>query len=136
MTGIPPGVFGAAEVLKLKSAARLGRAAAVVLALACSGCMVGPDYQSPPAPAAVKFLEANQPSVDTKTQEYEAWWRVFHDPVLDRLIKIAYDQNLSLVAAGTRVLQARAELGVAIGEFYPQTQHGDGSMHLHPGEPR
>ncbi len=90
--------------------------------------MVGPDYQSPPAPAAAKFLEANQPSVDTKRQEYEAWWRVFHDPVLDRLIQIAYDQNLSLVAAGTRVLQARAELGVAIGEFYPQTAAGDGSM--------
>ena len=57
-----------------------------------------------------------------------AWWTVFHDPVLDRLIKIAYDQNLDLVSAGTRVLEARAELGVAIGEFYPQLQHGTGSM--------
>jgi NodT family efflux transporter outer membrane factor (OMF) lipoprotein len=44
------------------------------------------------------------------------------------LIQIAYNQNLTLVAAGTRVLQARAELGVAIGEFYPQIQHGTGSM--------
>ena len=128
MTGIPPGVFGAAEVRNSKAVARLGRAAAVVLALACSGCMVGPDYQSPPAPAAVKFLEANQPSVDTKTQEYETWWRVFHDPVLDQLIKIAYGQNLSLVAAGTRVLQARAELGVAIGDFYPQSQQATSSI--------
>jgi NodT family efflux transporter outer membrane factor (OMF) lipoprotein len=56
------------------------------------------------------------------------WWAVFGDPVLDRLIRVAYEQNLSLVSAGTRVLQARAELGVAIGEFYPQLQQGKGSI--------
>src|SRR5271155_4953964 len=101
---------------------------AALLTAQMGGCMVGPDYQSPPAPAATKFLEANQPSVETKRQEYEAWWRVFDDPVLDRLIHIAYHQNLSLVAAGTRVLQARAELGVAIGEFYPQSQQASSSL--------
>src|ERR1700736_5277308 len=53
---------------------------------------------------------------------------VFRDPVLDRLIRVAYEQNLSLVSAGTHVLEARAQLGVAIGEFYPQLQHGTGSM--------
>jgi len=56
------------------------------------------------------------------------WWTVFRDPVLDRLIRVAYEQNLSLASAGTRVLEARAQLGVAIGEFYPQLQHGTGSM--------
>ncbi len=91
-------------------------------------CMVGPDYKSPPAPVAAKYLEASQPSVDTKRQEYEAWWRVFYDPVLGRLIQIAYDQNLGLVAAGTRVLQARAELGVAIGNFYPQSQQAKSAI--------
>jgi NodT family efflux transporter outer membrane factor (OMF) lipoprotein len=107
---------------------RLGQTAGFALALATCGCMVGPDYQSPTVAVATKYLEANQPSVDAKRQQYEVWWTVFNDPVLDRLIEIAYDQNLSLQAAGTRVLQARAELGVAIGEFYPQTQHGNGSL--------
>ena len=106
----------------------LSRVAGVLLALACGGCMVGPDYQSPPAPVAVKFLEAKQPSVNTRRQEYETWWRVFDDPTLDRLIAIAYNQNLTLVAAGTRVLQARAELGVAIGDFYPQSQQATSSI--------
>jgi NodT family efflux transporter outer membrane factor (OMF) lipoprotein len=128
MTRIPPGAAGVGEVRNIRAAPRLRRVATVLLALACSGCMVGPDYQSPPAPAAAKFLEANQPSVDTRRQEYEAWWRVFDDPVLDRLVQIAYDQNLSLVAAGTRVLQARAELGVAIGDFYPQSQQATSSI--------
>jgi NodT family efflux transporter outer membrane factor (OMF) lipoprotein len=90
--------------------------------------MVGPDFKSPPVPVADKFLEANNPSVQTKREEYRDWWTVFHDPVLDRLIAIAYDQNLTLVAAGTRVLQARAELGVAIGDFYPQSQQATSSL--------
>ena len=102
--------------------------------LACGGCLVGPDFSSPSAPVADKWLESRDPSVKSvalispASREDWAWWTVFHDPVLDRLIRIAYEQNLSLVSAGTRVLQARAELGVAIGEFFPQVQHATGSM--------
>src|ERR1700756_1945597 len=101
---------------------------ATALLLQCVGCLVGPDFSEPSAPVAEKWLEAGNASVDTRNQEYRDWWTVFHDPVLDRLIETAYDQNLTLVSAGTRVLQARAELGVAIGEFYPQLQTGNGSV--------
>ena len=89
--------------------------------------MVGPDFSSPSAPVAEKWLEAGNASVDTRNQEYRDWWKVFHDPVLNRLIEIAYNQNLTLVSAGTQVLEARAQLGVAIGEFYPQVQQGQGT---------
>ena len=98
------------------------------LPLWCSGCLVGPDFSTPAAAVADKWLESGDPSVDTRNQEYRDWWSVFHDPVLNRLIETAYNQNLTLVSAGTRVLQARAELGVAIGEFYPQLQQGTGSV--------
>ncbi|MBV8739318.1 MAG: hypothetical protein JO007_19120 [Alphaproteobacteria bacterium] len=73
---------------------RLGRFAGLLLVIACGGCMVGPDYKSPPVLVANQYLEAHQPSVDTRREQYEAWWRVFRDPVLDRLIHIAYQQNL------------------------------------------
>ena len=109
-------------------AARLRLGFALVLLSSCGGCLVGPDFSSPSAPVAEKWLEANNPSVDTRNQEYRDWWKVFHDPVLDRLIEIAYNQNLTLVSAGTQVLKARAQLGVAIGEFYPQVQQGNGSV--------
>lgn len=33
------------------------------------------------------------------------------------------------MSAGTRVLQARAELGVSIGQLFPQTQQGQGFIH-------
>jgi len=102
--------------------------------LFCAGCLVGPNFSSPAPPTAEKWLEANNPSVDTRNQEYRNWWKVFHDPVLDRLIETAYNQNLTLVTAGTQVLQARAQLGVAIGEFYPQVQQGTGELtYIRPG---
>src|SRR5260370_1975654 len=100
----------------------------LALLLSCGGCLVGPDFSAPAAPIADKWLESSNPSVDTRNQEYRDWWTVFHDPVLTRLVESAYNQNLSLASAGTRVLEARAQLGVAIGEFYPQLQHGTGSM--------
>ena len=87
-----------------------------------SACMVGPDFTTPAAPAADKYLESANPAVLTDRQQYQDWWRVYNDPVLDRLVHLAYQQNLTLAAAGTRVLEARAVLGVAIGDFYPQQQ--------------
>lgn len=50
------------------------------------------------------------------------WWMVFNDPVLDSLIDSAVTQNLTLREAGFRVLQARAQLGFAQGNLFPQTQ--------------
>src|SRR5262250_1175383 len=97
------------------------------LLLPCEACLVGPDFSAPSAPIADNWIEAKNPSVETRNQEYRDWWKVFHDPVLNRLIEIAYNQNLTLVSAGTQVLEARAQLGVAIGEFYPQVQQGQGT---------
>src|SRR5438270_13906955 len=97
------------------AAMRICQRLGLVLPLCCAGCLVGPDFSSPSVAVAEKWLEANNPSVDTRNQEYRDWWSVFHDPVLNRLIEIAYNQNLTLVDAGTRVLEARAQLGVAIG---------------------
>lgn len=98
------------------------------LPLMCAGCLVGPDFSSPSAPISGKWLESGDPSVRSGHQLSRNWWTVFNDPILDRLIEIAYGQNLTLVSAGTRVLQARAELGVAIGEFYPQSQQATSSL--------
>ena len=47
---------------------------------------------------------------------------------LTRLIQLAYQQNLTLRTAGVRVLEARARLGIAIGEFYPQQQQLGASL--------
>jgi NodT family efflux transporter outer membrane factor (OMF) lipoprotein len=92
-----------------------------------TGCtMIGPDFTAPKAPVAPKWQESegkftkSEPALDTK------WWEVFNDPILDKLIQLAYEQNLTLQIAGLRVLEARAQLGVVAGSLYPQVQQGTG----------
>src|SRR5262249_16311731 len=58
---------------------------------------------------------------------YAEWWNVFGDARLNSLIETAYDQNLTLRAVGTRVLQARAQQAIAVGSIFPQTQQATGS---------
>jgi NodT family efflux transporter outer membrane factor (OMF) lipoprotein len=101
---------------------------ATTLFLSVAACTVGPDYVPPEAPVGDKFRETNNRSVVSTRQDYREWWKGFHDPTLNRLIQTAYDQNLTLLSAGTRVLQARAALGIAIGVSYPQVQQGTGSL--------
>jgi NodT family efflux transporter outer membrane factor (OMF) lipoprotein len=107
------------------SAGRSGglSAALALLLLATAGCTkVGPDYQTPSAPQDDGWLEAGDPKVSTEIPLEADWWKVFDDPILDKLIRLAYAQNLTLETAGLRVLEARARLGIAIGDQYPQTQ--------------
>ena len=88
-----------------------------------TGCKtVGPDFEKPEVPVADTWLEADNESVDTTTTAYQDWWGVFKDPVLSKLIDTAYQQNLSLQVAGLRVMEARAQLGIATGLKYPQSQ--------------
>jgi NodT family efflux transporter outer membrane factor (OMF) lipoprotein len=100
----------------------------IALVLPLTACAVGPNFIPPAAPITDKFLGANDRSLKSGRQDYRDWWKVFRDPTLDRLVQTAYDQNLTLLSAGTRVLQARAALGIAIGSFYPQVQQGTGSL--------
>ena len=94
-----------------------------------SACMkVGPDFVKPDAPVSPDWLDARDSRLDSAPVDYRAWWRVFDDPVLDRLIDTAFRQNLSVRIAGVRVLEARAQLGIAVGLLYPQSQLAYGSL--------
>jgi NodT family efflux transporter outer membrane factor (OMF) lipoprotein len=92
-----------------------------------NGCKVGPNYCRPAAPVAPAWIDANDKRVNTGCDDLCQWWKVFNDPVLDALICTAYHQNLTLREAGFRILQARAQLGIATGEIFPQTQNLTGS---------
>ncbi len=98
------------------------------IALFLFGCSVGPDFTRPKAELSPNWLEEGDPRVKTTASDYRNWWRAFNDSVLDRLIGRAYRENLSLRIAGVRVLEARAQLGIAIGRLYPQAQQAFGSL--------
>ncbi len=90
--------------------------------------MVGPNFRRPEPTVSESWLEANDPRVKSEPADYREWWRALNDPALDQLIDRAYRGNLSLKIAGVRVLEARAQLGIAVGQFYPQTQQVFGSL--------
>jgi len=87
-----------------------------------NGLKVGPNYGRPPAPVARDWIDAADKRVRSDSDDLSAWYTVFKDPVLDSLICSAYQQNLTLREAGSRVLQARDQLAIATGNFFPQTQ--------------
>ena len=100
----------------------------VPVLLAFAGCMIGPNYQRPKVSVSQNWGETGDQRVSTESTTYRDWWRAFNDPVLDRLVARAYRDNLTLQQAGVRVLQARAQLGIAVGEVFPQTQQVIGSV--------
>jgi NodT family efflux transporter outer membrane factor (OMF) lipoprotein len=89
---------------------------------ALGGCSVGPSFTTPEATIAATWRAQGDPRVATQTTADSLWWKAFNDPVLDRLVQLAYQQNLTLQVAGLRIVEARAQLGIATGEQFPQTQ--------------
>lgn len=93
-----------------------------------SSCMVGPDYVRPPAETEAQWQDGADQRLNAISAEDQNWWKTFDDPILTQLINRAYQENLNLRVAGVRVLEARAQLGIAIGNFYPQNQQITGSL--------
>ena len=100
-----------------------------LLAFTVYGCTsVGPEYKTPTAQVEPNWLEEQGPLIDSTQTVAPEWWKsAFHDPVLDQLVEIALAQNLSLRSAGLRVLQSQQQLGIAIGNQYPQQQQLTGA---------
>ncbi len=100
-----------------------------------SCAIVGPDYQEP----GVDWLQEWQPTAygqsgdhnnhEQKNQiDTQSWWQLFNDPVLNKLITEAREENHSLRIAGLRIFESRALLGIARSSLYPQLQQLNGSV--------
>jgi NodT family efflux transporter outer membrane factor (OMF) lipoprotein len=112
--------------LKITRLAQVLLLCSMFVLTACTA--VGPEYVQPEAP----LPESWQPTSDTglSATEYELveWWEVFNDPVLNRIVDLSHEQNLTLELAGLRVLESRAQLGIATGARYPQQQIAAGGV--------
>jgi NodT family efflux transporter outer membrane factor (OMF) lipoprotein len=96
-------------------------------ALLLAGCTkVGPDFVKPDLDAPPEWAQTASQGLEASPATLVEWWRVFDDPVLDDLVMAAIDGNNNLEIAGLRVLEARAQLGVATGAQYPQSQFAAG----------
>jgi NodT family efflux transporter outer membrane factor (OMF) lipoprotein len=95
--------------------------AAVALSLLAAGCMVGPDYKQPDAPASPGFKELSgwrfsQPRDDA---DKGAWWSVYHDPELDRLERMVEVSNQTVKSFEAQYRNAVALVGVARAGLFP-----------------
>ncbi len=104
----------------------LGLAGAAALLGACT--TVGPDFKEPEVPWLANWkggsLESQvaDPRLKRPDGPLLAWWRSFNDPVLDGLIAEAQKANPNVRTAGLRIMEARAQLGIAGSTLYPQVQ--------------
>ncbi|HEY4884200.1 MAG TPA: efflux transporter outer membrane subunit [Myxococcales bacterium] len=96
----------------------MNRTLVVVAALAASACSFAPPYQRPEAgvPAQYRFAEPKE----TASIADLPWWKLFNDPALQDLIRAALANNQDLALAAARVDEARALVGIAKADFYPQ----------------
>ena len=88
------------------------------LILVGSGCaVVGPDIQPPVSPN----LSPNYSRTPTVANvvPLESWWQSWADPKLHELVNLANSQNLDTRQAYFRIVEARANVGVARGGLGP-----------------
>src|SRR5688572_14948498 len=80
-----------------------------------AGCTVGPNYKQPEAPVPANYgaAPATQPAADV------AWWTLFNDEALNRLVNDARQSNLDLRVANARVMEARAQRGFVNSSYWP-----------------
>jgi NodT family efflux transporter outer membrane factor (OMF) lipoprotein len=83
---------------------------------------VGPDFVKPDESANPEWIKQARDEFQFEPQDQIEWWRVFDDPVLANLVTLAHQHNNNIRIAGLRVLEARAILGIASGNIYPQSQ--------------
>lgn len=119
----------------------------VTLATLPAGCLMGPDYtrpEIPSTPAAFRAVATGVPSAASLADV--KWFELFQDEQLQGLIRTALEQNYDLRIAVARVLQARAQLGIARADLFPQLDGTaafealrlpqNGELRLVPGTPQ
>ena len=102
-----------------------------------TGCAGAPDPRMIPQPPAASeswsVLEDLRSDADlgpnsvvkhSDGEDIASWWRQLGDPVLDRLVDAALDDNLTLQTAAARVSEARARRGLLKADLGPTISAG------------
>jgi NodT family efflux transporter outer membrane factor (OMF) lipoprotein len=111
-------------------------AALTGIALASTGCMVGPNYKRPSAPVAPAFKE--QPPANFKEAEAAGWkqsqpgdaylkgrwWELYNDAALNALEQQVTLSNQNVLQAEAQYREAKAAVGVARSALFPVVTTG------------
>jgi NodT family efflux transporter outer membrane factor (OMF) lipoprotein len=94
---------------------------ALTLALALTGCAIGPNYSREAAPVSTTFKELKgwkraTPSDDTARGD---WWKIYRDRSLDALLPQVEVSNQTVAAAAAAYEEARAVIREAQAALFP-----------------
>ncbi|HEX4542544.1 MAG TPA: efflux transporter outer membrane subunit [Candidatus Acidoferrum sp.] len=103
--------------------------ALVATAFLLCGCTMGPNYKRPTV-AVPSSYRGTAPGAPAQTQTGflgdQKWWDVFQDEQLQSLVRTALKQNYDLRIAASRILEARAQLGITRADQFPTVSGGAG----------
>ena len=97
---------------------------ALAPALVLSACVVGPNYVKPSTPLTASgagFAETARGSTVAVTALPDHWWRLYDDPVVDRLVTEALAHNTDIRVAAANLERARAVVSEQNGARLPST---------------
>jgi NodT family efflux transporter outer membrane factor (OMF) lipoprotein len=103
-----------------------------------SGCVVGPDFKTPPPPSVTAYTANQKPATVAiagvpggQAQHFVSgsdipadWWRLFHSRPLNDLIEQALANNADLKAAQAALRVAFENTRAEHGAYYPQVTAG------------
>ncbi len=115
------------------------KVAAPVLAILLASCAMGPDYKRPDVQTEEKFRMAEAAKEATSIANLP-WWELLRDEELQKLVRIALEENKDLKRAVASVEEFQARAFVAKTDFAPQMSvsasspaFGRKSIFLFPG---
>src|SRR5262245_63779019 len=118
---------------KPEGSTRRWRGAAACLgavALGLGACTVGPDYRRPAVPTPASFRGAPEGETQLSLGDL-AWWKLFEDETLQRLIQEALRENYDLKIAAARIMQARAQVTIARSFQFPELNNSGSAQYTH-----
>src|SRR5882757_10959050 len=99
----------------------------LALAIALAGCKFGPNYKRPAVNTPATYRGAQAPDIDTAATSSlgdQKWVEVFHDPVLQDLLREALANNYDVRIAAQRVLEQQAQVSVTRAAQFPTLNAG------------
>ncbi|MGH7232887.1 MAG: TolC family protein, partial [Nitrospiraceae bacterium] len=91
----------------------------IVSSLVLISCAVGPDYKQPDVPTPDAFRMAGTQAELTSVANLP-WWELLHDQELQKLIRIALEENRDLRRAVATIEEFGSRLLIARMDFLPQ----------------
>lgn len=85
--------------------------------LLISGCTVGPDYSEPTIILGQTYAEGGPSALGDVAAA--PWWHTFRDPLLDQYVQDGLKQNIDILEAFERILQAEADVVSAASDQLP-----------------